>query len=58
MLARAQLLGTPAIVSRTGGLPEQAGEDDIVFETDDQLEEALRAIAARADAAPLNPEAR
>lgn len=47
MLARSQLLGTPAIVSRVGGLAEQANEDDIVIETDRDLEEALRAVAQR-----------
>jgi glycosyltransferase involved in cell wall biosynthesis len=37
VLARARTLGTPAIVSATGGLPEQAGPADRVFEADDEL---------------------
>jgi glycosyltransferase involved in cell wall biosynthesis len=40
-LARAQQLGTPAIVSAVGGLPEQAGPDDQVFHGDDELAELL-----------------
>jgi glycosyltransferase involved in cell wall biosynthesis len=46
MLARAQLLGTPAIVSRMGGLPEQAGEADTVIEDDEELAGAMRAVLA------------
>ncbi|MEX2457818.1 MAG: glycosyltransferase family 4 protein [Actinomycetota bacterium] len=46
MLARAQLLGTPAIVSRVGGLPEQAMEADMVFEDDAGLAGAMRAVLA------------
>src|SRR5262245_61386690 len=42
-LARAQRLGTPALVSDAGGLAEQAGPDDVVFET----EEALAELFAR-----------
>jgi len=49
MLARAQALGTPAIVARVGGLPEQAGERDVVFQTDDELEIAMRDAVARAN---------
>ena len=37
MLARAQLLGTPVAVARTGGLAEQAGPVDVAFGTDDEL---------------------
>jgi glycosyltransferase involved in cell wall biosynthesis len=37
ILARARRLGTPAIVSAVGGLPEQAGPDDEVFTTDEDL---------------------
>jgi glycosyltransferase involved in cell wall biosynthesis len=36
-LARARVLGTPAIVSAVGGLAEQAGPDDEVFHSDDDL---------------------
>lgn len=38
-LARAQRLGTPALVSDVGGLAEQAGPDDVVFETEEALAE-------------------
>jgi glycosyltransferase involved in cell wall biosynthesis len=37
VLARARVLGTPAIVSAVGGLADQAGPDDVVFTTDDEL---------------------
>jgi glycosyltransferase involved in cell wall biosynthesis/multidrug transporter EmrE-like cation transporter len=47
VLARAQALGTPAIVSAVGGLPEQAGERDLVFEDDEGLTRALRAAVSR-----------
>jgi glycosyltransferase involved in cell wall biosynthesis len=43
-LARAQRLGTPALVSDAGGLAEQAGPDDAVFAT----EQALAELFARA----------
>lgn len=36
-LARAQTLGTPAFVADVGGLAEQAGADDVVFETEEAL---------------------
>lgn len=36
-LARAQRLGTPALVADVGGLAEQAGENDIVFHSEDAL---------------------
>jgi glycosyltransferase involved in cell wall biosynthesis len=48
-LARAQRLGTPALVSDTGGLAEQATAKDVVFRTDEALTE-LFARAVRADA--------
>jgi glycosyltransferase involved in cell wall biosynthesis len=48
MLARAQALGTPAIVARVGGLPEQAEDADVVFDTDQELETAMRDAVARA----------
>ena len=41
-LARAQRLGTPAIVAAAGGLPEQAGPRDVVFRDDEELERLLR----------------
>jgi N-acetylglucosaminyldiphosphoundecaprenol N-acetyl-beta-D-mannosaminyltransferase len=36
-LARAHRLGVPAYVAAVGGLAEQAGPDDVVFETVDEL---------------------
>jgi glycosyltransferase involved in cell wall biosynthesis len=48
-LARSQRLGTPALVSNAGGLAEQAGPDDIVFETEEALAELFaRAVSAGA----------
>jgi glycosyltransferase involved in cell wall biosynthesis len=49
-LARAQALGTPALVSDAGGLPEQAGPDDRVFRSDAELAERIEEAAARAAA--------
>jgi glycosyltransferase involved in cell wall biosynthesis len=40
-LARAQRLGTPAVVAAVGGLEEQAGPADTVFRTGDELVELL-----------------
>ncbi|MGH2573315.1 MAG: glycosyltransferase [Actinomycetota bacterium] len=50
VLARAQAMGTPAIVSAVGGLPEQAGEGDMVFDGDEDLARALLVAAASAGA--------
>ena len=47
VVARCQLLGTRVITSNVGGLAEQAGDDDIVFDDDAGLAEAIRATAAR-----------
>ncbi|HEV8681912.1 MAG TPA: glycosyltransferase family 4 protein [Actinomycetota bacterium] len=44
-LARAQAIGTPAVVSAVGGLPEQASERDVVVRDDPELVKALRDIA-------------
>jgi glycosyltransferase involved in cell wall biosynthesis len=44
-LARAQALGTPAIVTAVGGLPEQASDRDVVVRDDRELDEALRSFA-------------
>jgi glycosyltransferase involved in cell wall biosynthesis len=44
VLARAAVIGTPAIVSAVGGLAEQAGPDDEVFETDDDLRRLFRRL--------------
>ena len=46
VLARAQALGTPAIVAAVGGLPEQAGDGDMVFDDDEGLRAALVRAAA------------
>jgi len=46
VLARAHALGTPAIVSAVGGLPEQAGDRDLVFEGDEELSRLLREAAS------------
>ncbi|MFN2590094.1 MAG: glycosyltransferase family 4 protein [Actinomycetota bacterium] len=48
VLARAQLLGTPAIVTDTGGLREQAGPNDRLVPNDDEA--ILAAITAAATA--------
>lgn len=47
VLARAQALGTPAIVADVGGLAEQAGERDVVFNHDGGLARAMREAAGR-----------
>jgi glycosyltransferase involved in cell wall biosynthesis len=49
VLARAQALGTPAIVAAVGGLPEQAGGRDLVFHDDEGLRAALVRAAASGD---------
>jgi glycosyltransferase involved in cell wall biosynthesis len=46
VLARAQTLGTPAIVTAVGGLPEQAGTKDVVVKDDEELARAFRAAVA------------
>ncbi len=45
-LARARVLGTPAIVSAVGGLAEQAGPEDEVVESDEQLRAAIERLRA------------
>jgi glycosyltransferase involved in cell wall biosynthesis len=53
VLARARAIGTPVIVAATGGLPEQTGPEDRVFETDEELARLLHDAAGdRAGAAP------
>jgi hypothetical protein len=47
VLGRAKLLDRPAIVSAVGGLPDQAGERDLLFNTDEDLVSALQAVAAK-----------
>jgi glycosyltransferase involved in cell wall biosynthesis len=46
-LARAQAIGTPAVVSDVGGLPEQASQRDVVVRNDEELVRALRSFAPR-----------
>jgi glycosyltransferase involved in cell wall biosynthesis len=46
VLARAQALGTRAIVTAVGGLPEQATGADVVVEDEEGLSAAMAAIAA------------
>jgi glycosyltransferase involved in cell wall biosynthesis len=45
-LARAHAIGTPAIVSDAGGLPEQAGAADRVFHDDAELAAIIREVAS------------
>jgi len=47
LLARAQALGTPAIVSATGGLAEQAGPADLVVRGAEELTAAISGVRAR-----------
>ncbi len=47
VLARAHAVGTPAIVTATGGLAEQAERDDVVVDGDDELGGAMLAAADR-----------
>ncbi|HXY71589.1 MAG TPA: glycosyltransferase, partial [Actinomycetota bacterium] len=47
MLARAQALGTPAIVTDAGGLAEQAGSADVVAGDDAELTAAMAAVRRR-----------
>jgi glycosyltransferase involved in cell wall biosynthesis/multidrug transporter EmrE-like cation transporter len=59
VLARAQALGTPAIVAAVGGLAEQAGADDVVVADDDGLGRALsRAAAGGHHPGPSEPGSR
>ena len=45
--ARASLLGTPMIGRRVGGIADQLGPDDVGFESDEELVDAIREFAAR-----------
>jgi len=51
VLARAQAIGTPAVVTAAGGLAEQAGPRDVVAASDEELAGALRDAVARVRAA-------
>ncbi|HVM11368.1 MAG TPA: glycosyltransferase [Actinomycetota bacterium] len=44
VLARAQAIGTPAIVADVGGLGEQAGPSDVVVRSDAELAEAMAKV--------------
>jgi glycosyltransferase involved in cell wall biosynthesis len=57
-LARARLLGTPAIVSAVGGLPEQACPDDEVVHSDEELTEVFGRLRRNASADRGEVEAR
>jgi len=46
VLGRARLLHRPAIVSAVGGLPDQAGETDLLFTSEEELVSALRKAAS------------
>lgn len=60
-LARARMLGTPAIVSAVGGLVEQVGPEDEVVRSDDELRRVFERIrgsrqrAARAGEVDAHP---
>jgi len=47
VLARTRLLERPSIVAYVGGLPDQAGEIDILFKSDEELTSALQTAAER-----------
>lgn len=44
VLARAQALGTPAVVTRVGGLAEQASSRDVVVADDEELTKAIARV--------------
>lgn len=50
VLARAQAIGTPAVVADVGGLGEQASDRDLVVRDDDELAAAMARIAAGREA--------
>ena len=50
-LARAQALGTPAVVTDVGGLADQASEHDVVVSGDEELLEALTRLGGARRAA-------
>ena len=57
VLAKAQAVGAPAIVAAVGGLAEQAGGQDLVVHSDEELAAALRRAVAtpRPDGAGTGP---
>lgn len=52
VLGRARLLNRTAIVSAVGGLPDQAGENDLLFKTDDELAAAFQAASSKLTTQP------
>jgi len=54
VVERAAVIGTPTIVTRVGGLGQQASEDSVVVDDDEQLAEAMAAAAG----ATLRPAVR
>jgi glycosyltransferase involved in cell wall biosynthesis len=57
-LAHAAVLGTPAIVSAVGGLAEQAGPEDTVVRSDDELVAAFQRLRDAAVPSPGEVDAR
>jgi glycosyltransferase involved in cell wall biosynthesis len=45
VLGRTRLLERPSIIASVGGLPDQAGERDLLFRTDAELEQAFQTAA-------------
>ena len=56
VLGRAKLLDRPAIISRVGGLPDQATERDLLFSTDEELTTAFQMAAARVAQGPVHAQ--
>jgi glycosyltransferase involved in cell wall biosynthesis/multidrug transporter EmrE-like cation transporter len=58
VLAKAQAIGAPAIVTAVGGLAEQAGSRDVVVHTEEELAAALRRAVAtpRSDGGAPRPQ--
>jgi glycosyltransferase involved in cell wall biosynthesis len=52
VLARAQALETPAVVTRVGGLAEQASSRDVVVTDDEELTKAIAHVVSRREAVP------
>jgi glycosyltransferase involved in cell wall biosynthesis len=52
VLARAQAVGTPAVVTRVGGLREQASARDVVVSDDEELAKAIAEIVGQREAVP------
>jgi glycosyltransferase involved in cell wall biosynthesis len=52
VLARAQAMGTPAVLMKVGGLTEQASPRDVVVSDDEELTKAIAQIASQREALP------